>query len=92
VSEQTTAQAASLRAIDDFVGALWIEDGLAANTLAAYRRDLTLYSDWLANAHQRALDTTTESDLLGYRVARRCCWGMRIYRRRRSIRMWRGRG
>jgi integrase/recombinase XerD len=60
----------SQRAIDDFVGALWIEDGLAANTLAAYRRDLTLYADWLAKAHARTLAQSTESDLLAYRVTR----------------------
>ncbi|MEP7297115.1 MAG: site-specific tyrosine recombinase XerD [Burkholderiales bacterium] len=65
-----TARETSARAIDDFVGALWIEDGLAANTLAAYRRDLTLYADWLAKAHARSLDATTESDLLAYRVTR----------------------
>ena len=64
------ARATSLRAIDDFVGALWIEDGLAANTLAAYRRDLTLYADWLAGAHDRTIDQSTEVDLLGYAVAR----------------------
>ncbi len=29
---------ASLASIDRFVDALWIEDGLAANSLAAYRR------------------------------------------------------
>ena len=60
----------STRAIDDFVSALWIEDGLSANTLAAYRRDLALYCDWLAAEHARALDQTTESDLLAYRVTR----------------------
>ena len=60
----------SERAIDDFIGALWIEDGLAANTLAAYRRDLTLYAEWLAKEHARSLDQTTESDLLAYRVRR----------------------
>jgi integrase/recombinase XerD len=49
---------------------LWIEDGLSSNTLAAYRRDLQLYADWLALTHQRAIDATHESDLLGYRVAR----------------------
>ena len=43
---------------------------MAANTLAAYRRDLTLYSDWLARTHGRVLAETTESDLLEYRVAR----------------------
>lgn len=33
--------------IDTFVDALWLEDGLAPNSLAAYRRDLTALSDWL---------------------------------------------
>jgi len=67
---EDAARGASQRAIDDFVSALWIEDGLAANTLAAYRRDLTLYADWLAREHARALDQTTEADLLAYRVTR----------------------
>jgi integrase/recombinase XerD len=66
----TSAIDTSHRAIDDFISALWIEDGLAANSLAAYRRDLTLYSDWLARTHGRVLAETTESDLLEYRVAR----------------------
>ncbi len=64
------ALAASLAAIDRFCDALWLEDGLAKNTLAAYRRDLALYADWLAAAHGRALDATREADLLAYRVAR----------------------
>jgi integrase/recombinase XerD len=34
--------------IDRFIDALWVEDGLAPLTLAAYRRDLTLLSLWLA--------------------------------------------
>ena len=38
----------ALNAIDTFVDALWLEDGLSRNTLAAYRRDLTLYAQWLA--------------------------------------------
>jgi integrase/recombinase XerD len=67
---EAEARETSERAIDDFIGALWIEDGLAANTLAAYRRDLTLYADWLAKDSARALDRTTESDLLAYRVTR----------------------
>ena len=36
--------------IDAFVSALWVEDGLAANTLAAYRRDLSLFAQWLRAA------------------------------------------
>ncbi len=43
----------SLRAIDTFVDALWLEDGLSRNTLAAYRRDLTLYAQWLAQQQPR---------------------------------------
>jgi integrase/recombinase XerD len=62
--------AASHAAIDRFVDALWIEDGLAANTLAAYRRDLTLYAAWLRASAGRELNETRESDLLGYAVAR----------------------
>jgi integrase/recombinase XerD len=34
--------------IDEFVDALWLADGLAKNTLAAYRSDLALFSLWLA--------------------------------------------
>ena len=61
---------ASRASIDRFIDALWIEDGLSPNTLAAYRRDLTLYADWLAETAQRGLDQTFEADLLGYAVAR----------------------
>jgi integrase/recombinase XerD len=60
----------SSASIDRFVDALWIEDGLSNNTLAAYRRDLQLYAEWLARSSGRALDATRESDLLEYRVAR----------------------
>jgi len=33
--------------IDTFLDAVWLEEGLAANTLAAYRRDLTAFAAWL---------------------------------------------
>ncbi|MBC9906298.1 MULTISPECIES: site-specific tyrosine recombinase XerD [Achromobacter] len=33
--------------IDAFIDAVWLEDGLSANTLAAYRRDLTGFARWL---------------------------------------------
>jgi len=58
-------------AIDAFVDALWLEDGLSRNTLAAYRRDLLLYAQWLAaQPHPLALDHTTESHLQDYFAAR----------------------
>lgn len=34
--------------IESFMQALWLEEGLAQNTLAAYRSDLLLLSNWLA--------------------------------------------
>jgi integrase/recombinase XerD len=61
--------AASHPSIDAFIDVLWLEEGLAGNTLAAYRRDLTMYADWLAG-QGRAIDATTEPDLNGYFAAR----------------------
>ncbi|RQP25848.1 site-specific tyrosine recombinase XerD [Piscinibacter terrae] len=62
--------AASQESIDRFIDALWVEDGLSANTLAAYRRDLTLYAQWLGKTHERDLSATRETDLREYSVAR----------------------
>ena len=52
--------------IDAFIDAVWLEQGLAANTLAAYRRDLSMLADWLASNSGRALDEAGEGDLAGY--------------------------
>ena len=57
-------------AIDAFVDALWIEEGLAANSLAAYRRDLALYAAWRTGTSGRGLLDSTESDLREYALAR----------------------
>ncbi len=59
----------SQQSIDRFIDALWIEDGLSANTLAAYRRDLTLYAQWLARSAEKALNDSTESDLRSHAIA-----------------------
>lgn len=61
---------ASQALIARFVDALWIEDGLAKLTLEAYRRDLTLYAHWLSDTADRAIVTSTESDLLAYMAHR----------------------
>ncbi len=53
-----------------FIDALWLEHGLAANTLAAYRSDLTLLARWLAAERGSALLPASEADLLGYLAAR----------------------
>ena len=60
---------ASHSAIDRFIDALWIEDGLSANTLAAYRRDLTLYAQWLAQNAGKSLNDSTEADLREHAIA-----------------------
>lgn len=53
--------------IDTFIEALWLEDGLSANTQAAYRRDLAALAAWLAPA---PLDACTEAQLFEYAVER----------------------
>ncbi|HXD07814.1 MAG TPA: site-specific tyrosine recombinase XerD [Burkholderiaceae bacterium] len=68
-SSPTALHPASQAAIDRFLDAVWIEDGLSANTLAAYRRDLTLYSRWLQAESGKSLDETAEGDLMAYGVA-----------------------
>jgi integrase/recombinase XerD len=65
--ETPTADAAL---IDRFVDALWLEDGLARLTLAAYRRDLTLLDSWLREDAGRGVAEATETDLRGYVAAR----------------------
>ncbi len=66
----TSPREQSQGSIDRFLDALWIEDGLSSNTLAAYRRDLQGYADWLAQEASLALDATREIDLRGYIAAR----------------------
>ena len=54
--------------VDDFIDALWLEEGLARNTLAAYRRDLSLYAAWLTSQGKPLL-ASTETDLNAYFAA-----------------------
>lgn len=66
----TEAPAASQAAIDEFCDTLWLEDGLAKNTLEAYRRDMTLFSDWLQETRGKALHEAGAEDINGYFAAR----------------------
>jgi integrase/recombinase XerD len=50
--------------IQRFLDALWLEDGLAALTLAAYRRDLTGLAAWLQTQGVPGLLAAGEADLL----------------------------
>ena len=51
--------------IDTFADAIWLEDGLAPNTLTAYRRDLTGLSVWLGSRGTTLL-TAHEANLAQY--------------------------
>lgn len=53
------------RAIDAFIERLWSEDGLAARTLDAYRRDLVGLAGWLA-ARGRTLAVARREDVSRY--------------------------
>ena len=66
----TAAAPPSQALVERFLEALWIEDGLAANTLAAYRRDLLMYAAWLAREQGHVIEATRESDLLAYTAFR----------------------
>ncbi|MGQ0511833.1 MAG: site-specific tyrosine recombinase XerD [Betaproteobacteria bacterium] len=54
--------------LDRFCDALWLEDGLAKNTLGAYRRDLELLANHL---QEKALSSATEEDLFAFLASRR---------------------
>ncbi|UOE44808.1 site-specific tyrosine recombinase XerD [Agromyces larvae] len=49
--------------VDGYLRHLAVERGLAANTLAAYRRDLAIYDGWLGARGIRDLAAVTETDL-----------------------------
>ncbi len=66
-TSETLARSAA--SIDAFCDAVWLEDGLSRNTLAAYRRDLTLFARWL-DARGTSIDAASESDLDAYVAAR----------------------
>ncbi|SAK72740.1 site-specific tyrosine recombinase XerD [Caballeronia calidae] len=68
---ETPGLAASQDSIDLFCDALWLEHGLAKNSLEAYRRDLKLFAEWLGKTRGAPLDAAGEADMNGYMAARR---------------------
>jgi integrase/recombinase XerD len=69
MSEAFKRDASAQSLVDAFIDTLWLEDGLSANTLAAYRRDLGAYAAWLAS-RSLAIEASTEADLNAYFAAR----------------------
>lgn len=56
----------SQQALDSFCDLLWLEDGLSANTLQSYRRDLTQFSAWLEALRNTLLLDASEADIIAY--------------------------
>ena len=52
--------------LDEFLDSLWLEDGLARNTLESYRRDLDKYAAWLESQRGLTLVQTTHADIQAY--------------------------
>ena len=63
---------ANLALIDEFCDNLWLEQGLAKNSLDAYRRDLRLFARWLevTRAGKSSLYQVQPHDLAAYFAAR----------------------
>ena len=51
--------------IDEFCDALWLEDGLAKNTLDSYRGDLAQYAAWLEK-NGKSLLAASNADIQAY--------------------------
>jgi integrase/recombinase XerD len=54
---------ANSRVLDRFADSLWLNDGLARNTLESYRRDVTQLAAWLGEANGKALLEAGADDL-----------------------------
>jgi len=52
--------------LDEFSDALWLEDGLARNTLESYRRDLSQFAAWQRATRGTGLLEAAHADLLAY--------------------------
>lgn len=66
----TTLVSPAPSSIDTFLDAIWLEDGLAENTLAAYRRDLTAFAQWLAVNAKKDIDQGQAADIQEWFVER----------------------
>ncbi len=54
---------ANAKALDRFADGLWLNDGLARNTLESYRRDVAQFAAWLDEAHGKPLLEAGAADL-----------------------------
>ncbi len=68
---------ADRRVLDRFCDGLWLADGLARNTLDAYRRDIAQFARWLAEARGKPL-----LEALGEDLQRHLAWQVEVRRAR----------
>jgi integrase/recombinase XerD len=61
---------ANQASIDEFCDTLWLEDGLAKNSLDAYRRDMSLFASWLFSEQGKTLFEAQAEDLNAYFAAK----------------------
>jgi integrase/recombinase XerD len=73
--EGVVAEGIDAALVDAFFDALWLEDGLSKNTLDSYRRDLKLFSGWLARSASRSLLQAQDADLNGFFASRHASAG-----------------
>ena len=76
------ASAADVRTIEEFIDLSWMERGLAAATLSAYRSDLSRFSRWLSR-RGRGLEEARRLDILDY-LSEHAHWPPRTIARRLS--------
>lgn len=72
--------------IDSYLHSAWLEKGLSANTLAAYRRDLTQLANYLAPA---LIGSATSADLMTF-ISERYAAGSATRSAARQLSCWRG--
>ncbi|ROH87062.1 site-specific tyrosine recombinase XerD [Pseudomethylobacillus aquaticus] len=61
---------ASSALLDSFIDHLWLEDGLAKNTLESYRLDLLQFATWLEQELHKSLTDADAADLQHYLAVR----------------------
>ena len=76
------ASAADIRSIEEFIDLSWMERGLAAATLSAYRSDLSRFSGWLSRRGRR-LEQARRLDVLDF-LSEHAHWPPRTIARRLS--------
>ena len=83
--ETAAPNAANQLQIDGFCDTLWLENGLAKNTLDAYRRDLRLFATWLESTRGKTLLAVDATDLNAYFAAKHAASKASSANRRLSV-------